>query len=822
MVMDIYKRSLRALEWDKLKKFLSGFCQTTDGKQESLESELYDELSIVQTLLGETEEAHALLEDKSLPSLLDLPDIKETLIRLKADASLNVNELWNIRSVLSKASLLKSSFASLTERGMPRLNKWIEQIQLVKTVRNAIELAIDDQGNVRDEASTELRALRQAHAQIQATIQEQLGSIIHSSASSKLLQEPLYTQRNGRYVVPVIASMRISFPGIVHDTSASGLTVYIEPASIIALSNNLRIKEAEIEHEIETVLTILTGFAKDRYDDIAKTYRAIIELDKIFARARLSTAYSGVVPLLSEDGQFQLYDARHPLLILQDPSRQVVANDVTLGMTSKANSDHGQTLVITGPNTGGKTVLLKTIGLLSLMLKAGLMLPVKCGSTARLFKDIYADIGDDQSLEQSLSTFSSHLQNIKQIVNEANTQSLVLLDEIGGGTDPREGAALAQSILEYLNRAGTITIVSTHLSELKTMGYTDSNFVNASFAFDDVNLIPTYRLRIGVPGSSHAITIAQNLGLNQAIIKRTNELLENLKNDRQYSIDLIEKRLGELKESQENAQAYETKASELYKLYEIKLQQLEAEGDKLKRVYADKLANELQESRNVIRELTAQLQKQPTLARLQAAQMRLKTLKEEGKWSDQPSSGLSCLDQSQNIKIGQALYIPSLNKMAVVESLPKEIDKLDNPTIQLRAGNVRIKVPLSDLRASPVTVGNAAKKRKRPIDGVKQIANNLNKVPHEQESTVLSTFVRTELNTLDLRGQRVEKALSSLSVFLDAGARHHVSPLMVIHGHGTGALKAAVREELSNTIYKITFRPGDHIEGGDGVTLIFL
>jgi DNA mismatch repair protein MutS2 len=820
--MDIYKRSLRALEWDKLKKFLSGFCQTTDGKQESLESELYDELSIVQTLLGETEEAHALLEDKSLPSLLDLPDIKETLIRLKADASLNVNELWNIRSVLSKASLLKSSFASLTERGMPRLNKWIEQIQLVKTVRNAIELAIDDQGNVRDEASTELRALRQAHAQIQATIQEQLGSIIHSSASSKLLQEPLYTQRNGRYVVPVIASMRISFPGIVHDTSASGLTVYIEPASIIALSNNLRIKEAEIEHEIETVLTILTGFAKDRYDDIAKTYRAIIELDKIFARARLSTAYSGVVPLLSEDGQFQLYDARHPLLILQDPSRQVVANDVTLGMTSKANSDHGQTLVITGPNTGGKTVLLKTIGLLSLMLKAGLMLPVKCGSTARLFKDIYADIGDDQSLEQSLSTFSSHLQNIKQIVNEANTQSLVLLDEIGGGTDPREGAALAQSILEYLNRAGTITIVSTHLSELKTMGYTDSNFVNASFAFDDVNLIPTYRLRIGVPGSSHAITIAQNLGLNQAIIKRTNELLENLKNDRQYSIDLIEKRLGELKESQENAQAYETKASELYKLYEIKLQQLEAEGDKLKRVYADKLANELQESRNVIRELTAQLQKQPTLARLQAAQMRLKTLKEEGKWSDQPSSGLSCLDQSQNIKIGQALYIPSLNKMAVVESLPKEIDKLDNPTIQLRAGNVRIKVPLSDLRASPVTVGNAAKKRKRPIDGVKQIANNLNKVPHEQESTVLSTFVRTELNTLDLRGQRVEKALSSLSVFLDAGARHHVSPLMVIHGHGTGALKAAVREELSNTIYKITFRPGDHIEGGDGVTLIFL
>ncbi len=821
--MDIYKRSLVSLEWDKLKDYLSWHCETEAGKNESLAVELHDHLSIVQSLLAETEEAHSLLVDKSLPSLANFPDISSTLERIGAGAPLNVMELLHVRAVLLLARSVRSSMSLLSDADFPFLTKWVRQLRLVESVKEAIELAIDAHGNVRDEASTELKDLRLAHGQIKDVIKEKLANIIHSSEYSKALQEPLITQRNGRYVLPVNASMRTAFPGIVHDSSASGLTVYVEPTSIIGLSNDLRLKEADIEREIEHILSILSGYATEHYDEIFQTYRVIIELDKIFARARLGSTYGGTIPSVADDSNLQLYNARHPLLILQNFSREVIGNDITLSVSSNFRGDQGQTLIITGPNTGGKTVLLKTLGLLAIMVRAGLMLPVKSGSHARIFKEIFADIGDEQSLEQSLSTFSGHLLNIKQIVEQAGTQSLVLLDEIGAGTDPREGAALAQAILEQLHQLGAWTVVTTHLSELKAMGYANGSFVNASFAFDAVNLVPTYKLLIGIPGSSQAITIAQCLGLNQSIVDRTNELLKNSKDVLQQSVDAVERQMSELRQSKEKARANELKADELCHSYESKLQRLASESQALQQDYASKLAGELDHSRKVIRELTAELQKQPSLAKAQSAQLQLQSIKDEVKRFKRPTAEIGDLGSLEDLTAGQIVFIASINQTAVIEEVPKDFQKQSNPIIQLRAGNVRIRVPLSDLRSLGKTsvAKDKVKSRRKSLQNPSNLkSNRLTMSASSQSAIVGDVFVRSASNTLDLRGQRVENALILLASFLDTSIHNSITPLMVIHGHGTGALKAAVRQELLNA--NIEFRPGDSHEGGDGVTLISL
>ena len=823
--MEITKRSLRSLDWDKLKYYLSSHCETPSGKSESLEIDLQDVLSIVRELLGETQEAHFLLTAKFLPSLHKCPEMRSILERLASGAPLNVKELFDLREVLITSNSVKTSLSSLDEENFAHLSKWVKQLRSVERVVGAIDFAIDEQGNLRDEASSELRSLRASESQIKSSIKEQLSRLIHSSELSKALQEPLYTQRNGRYVLPVIASMRISYPGIIHDSSASGLTVYIEPSSIIPLSNNLKVKQVEIEHEIERILNVLSGLARERYDEIAQTYRVIIELDKIFARARLGITYDGTIPLLTEEQRLQLYDARHPLLILQNASHNVIGNDIVLGASNNSQGEEGQALIITGPNTGGKTVLLKTIGLLSVMVRAGLMLPVKAGSTLCIFKEIFSDIGDEQSLEQNLSTFSAHLVNVQQLISQSGNRSLILLDEIGAGTDPKEGAALAQAILEHLQMLGAITVVTTHLSELKSMGYSGSNFINASFAFDAENLVPTYKLRLGIPGSSQAVTIAKCLGLKQSIVERTNELLTDSKDKLQQTIDDFEERLSELQLSREEAKADEKKASELRLLYETKLEQLTNESEILQQEYAAQIAIELEQSKKLIKELTADLQKQPNLAKVQSAQLKWQTIKDELKQFNKPVPKAGDSIPPQLLEKGQKVFVASIGQIAVVEEIPKDLEKQSDPIIQLRSGSIRIRLPLSEIRASDKNTSGTEKLGRNTTTAttkraINRAVNQRSQTEFIQAPTRLNIFVRTASNTLDLRGQRVEHALSLLAAFVDTCVHHSISPSMIIHGHGTGALKSAVREELSKD--NLEFQPGDNYEGGDGVTLVFL
>jgi DNA mismatch repair protein MutS2 len=804
--VDIISRTCKSLEWDRLKEFLSLESFTTWGKELCLDLEPHTEKALIRELLAETDEAASLIQARTALATQGLPELRETTQRLSAGAALSVRELLDVRNTLRLSRAAKNSLSLLETATFPALTKFIPQLHALENLVRSIDDAIDDSVQVRDSASTKLGALRREVHRIDVQIKEELTRIIHSSTLSKSLQEPLYTQRGGRYVLPVQASMRQNIPGIVHDSSASGLTVYVEPMAVLELANRMRMRETEIEYEIARILEELTSAASKHSGEIESSYRTMIELDFIFARARLALKYNGTLPGISEDGVLDFKAARHPLLILQEKSAvsSVVPNDLKLG------GEH-RTLVITGPNTGGKTVLLKTVGLLSLMVRAGLLLPVSSGSQAVIFSNISADIGDEQSLEQSLSTFSSHMQNIVEIVRNAHQGSLLLLDEVGAGTDPREGAAIARAVLERLNESGAITITTTHFGELKILAYTQPGFLNASLDFDEETLSPTYRLRIGVPGSSKATTIASRLGLGSDIVERANALVLQEAQDLQQVIERLELKLRELAVQEEYTRQDRAKAQQLADEADRRMHELEREQKKLRSQYANEIEDEFKIARDSLREMIASLQRQPSSQRAQQAQKEIDILRKELKWIEpvvQAQAGPA------KLTVGQSVRVLSLNQIGTVESLPEDEQKSGDAVATVRAGAMRIKVPLTDLQPVVAQGGSKAAKSAKPPQPRKQSTRQ------STQDFSAPIFVRGGSNTLDLRGQRLEPAMASFERFLDESLLNHVSPIMIIHGHGTGALKSAVREILKTSNYPVQFRPGENYEGGDGVTII--
>ena len=825
--MDTGSGTLRALEWDKLVFHLAAECQAPTSRQQILSLPLPTERLTIERLLAETAEAASLLANHSLSFLDQLRDLASILKRARAQATLSTEELKAVRITLLLSKLAKGSLSHLPSESFKCLPEYASRLSLVANVHQAIDIVIDENGEIKDDASPHLKTLRKQTHDIDDKIKDELNHLIRSADLAKAIQEPLYTVRNSRYVLPVVASMRTLVPGIVHDSSASGLTVYVEPLAVVELSNTLRLKECEIEQEIMRILTEASKLIAAHSDEIEQSQTTLIELDKIFARARLGIKYNGSIPAIAEGSAFELLEARHPLLALTSPSGKVVGNDIVLDGLSGSSAAQGTTLVITGPNTGGKTVLLKTIGLLSLMLRAGLMLPVKHGSTARIFNGIYADIGDEQSLEQSLSTFSGHMINVVQILNSAGRTSLVLLDEVGAGTDPKEGAALAQAIMEYLNTLGCLTVVTTHLVELKTLAYERPGFINGSFEFDEATLLPTYKLRIGMAGRSQATTIAQRLGLKPSVVERTRQLLTSAEKNIQDSIEALEEAITEASEREGQAKILKDAVTSLKEEYEAKLASLNEEAKAIRQAYLDKIGKEFSEAKDSIREITAELQRQPGLAKAQAAQVKLERVRQDLGWlnvaNDQPA------EPQDLLKLGTRVLIQSLNQSGVIDQVPSESSVQGDPIVQVRVGQIKLRVPLSDLRPdskqattgrtatkSPVIAHGARSKMSLRAGGSKE---HKSKAP---ETIGASVLVQTNDNTLDLRGLRVDEALSKLADFLNAAVFAGTSPLLVIHGHGTGALKSAVREELSGSDYAIEFRPGQRQEGGDGVTVIFL
>ncbi|MBS1997887.1 MAG: Smr/MutS family protein, partial [Cyanobacteria bacterium SZAS LIN-2] len=597
---------------------------------------------------------------------------------------------------------------------------------------------------------------------------------------------------------------------------------------VMELSNKARIKDSEIEREIERILTELSDALRPHRAAASEAYSALAELDLIFAKARLATKYNGIQPELSVDHTFNLIGARHPLLVLQNsrevPPRPVISSDVGL-------SGGAFTLVITGPNTGGKTVLLKLIGLTALMVRAGLLIPAASGSSVSLFDLVCADIGDEQSLEQSLSTFSAHMKNIVEIVSAASSEGgkkmLVLLDEVGAGTDPVEGAALARAVLEYLKERQVVTIATTHLGELKTIAFMDDGFVNGSFEFDEATLSPTYKLRLGVPGNSKAATIAARLGLKPELVERARALVDISAGELEEVVARLDKRLTELQLEKEHYQAESKKLAEWEQVLSDREGELSGEREKIRRDYAAKIEAHFKETEGKLKEMIASLQREPQMARAQKAREELESIKKDLGWLKPPSRDkpASRADIAPHLQVGNSVLVRSLNRIGTVQEVIKN-SAAEISTVVVNLGSMKVKVKPSELEAVSGKVKRTMlyEERARRLQGKGAAADSRGEerksfADHRGEPAV---YVRTQSNTLDLRGKRVEEALGLLDQFVDSCALGRVTPFMIIHGHGTGAVKSAVRDFLSTMTYPAQFRPGEIYEGGDGVTVVDL
>lgn len=817
---ELTAKTYRSLEWERLKSYLTAEAESDCGRKLCIGLEPVDSFEETARLLDETEEIVYMIQARSGFSAAGLPTLDEQLSRLQAGASLTAQDFLQIKSLLKISGLIKAGISLLPQESFPRITRYEKLLVSLPSLVAVIDNVIDDGANVLDTASDLLFQLRQEAARLQSQISSELQKIIQSSSQSKALQEPIYTIRNGRFVVPVNASHRAVIPGIVHDSSASGLTIYVEPLAVLELANKKRLKESEIEREIARILDELAERIRGHHDELENSYRTVGCLDAISARARLALKYDGRKPELIKNDvtSFVYRQARHPLLILQSDKESVIANDIDIGVQNKLE----RTLIITGPNTGGKTVLLKTIGIFALMMRAGLLLPTAQGSSATIFAEVLADIGDEQSLEQSLSTFSSHMQNIVRIVARSRQGTLVLLDEVGAGTDPREGAALAKALLEHLTASGAMTIATTHFSELKTMAYSEPIYVNGSLEFDEITLSPSYRLRLGIPGSSKATTIAHRLGLNEAVINRANELLETDKEDLQTTIELLEERLATLRNKDEELALAIEEAKAQKDLYEKQLHDENQKAERTRTNLAAKLEEEFNLSRDYVRHLIADLQKEPSIAKAQKVQKELATLRKELGWLEQRPDAV--FESKNRLQPGQSVKVRSLNQRGVLQSVDEKKGAEQESVAHVKAGNLTLKVPLSDLELlsdskqdSSLGKQSARKGSHRNARSHAPYTSDATNIAHSNQVRV---FVRTGDNTIDLRGQRVDEALSRLDQFINEAIVHERSPVMIIHGHGTGALRNAVRDALASNNSLERIRPGENYEGGDGVTIV--
>ncbi|MBL8082559.1 MAG: endonuclease MutS2 [Candidatus Obscuribacter sp.] len=800
--MNIQERSLRSLEWDRLIKELSLLAETDAGRLRLLALAPEQEsvpLAVARVLLSETTEAKAIISGRGEPTLGGLNTSFESLDSLAVGARLSAPELINLEKLLRISRLTRSSFNLLAPESFPCLKPIAEVLFARPVLEKDITLALEPDGTVKDSASHLLQRLRQDVRGLEERVKEELRSLIHRLAGSRALTDELYTMRHGRYVLPVNASMRYQVEGIVHDASGSGLTVYVEPLSVMELSNQIRLKQSEIEAEIERILAALSDSLRPFANNLRESLNSLIELDCIFARGRLAVKMQGESVELTTEPVLELKQARHPLLVLQGGDRQVVANDVSLGGDRRA-------LIITGPNTGGKTVLIKLVGLSALMVGFGLLPPLGRGSRLGLFDQVLSDIGDDQSIQESLSTFSSHMKNMVEILAAAHSgrRILVLLDEIGAGTDPREGAALSQAILEELQEASATVIASTHLGSLKTLAFRDNSFINGSFEFDEENLKPTYRLKLGVPGQSKATEVAGRLGLTAPVMARAQELLRSEKDGLDKVVEELSLKLSSVKQQELDLQ--DLRAELEQKLAGLSAR--EKELDKSRRAVQEeeraRLLADFEAARELVRQTVAQLQRQPDLKKAEQARRDLEGIKKALKWQEREPLP----ETAAQIAAGTRVRHLVLNRTGVVLELVGE-------TCLLQLGNMKVKARLGEIELLDKTMSagrqaNAGQARGQKHKPTFQAA----------EPAGVSVFVRTMVNTLDLRGKRVDEALGLLDSFVDGCVLGRISPFMIIHGHGTGAVKSAVRDFLKAARYTIKFRPGEQYEGGDGVTVV--
>lgn len=786
------EKALKTLEYYKIIDMLEAFATSSIGKNKCRQLRPLDNLTEIETMQQETADALSRIYQKGSLSFSGVKDVRGSLKRLEIGSTLGIGELLAIRSLLENASRAKAYSRRETENEhTDSLDNMFELIEPLSPLATEIGRCILSEDEISDDASTGLRQVRRSMKLTNDKIHTQLSSFV-SGNSRTYLQDAVVTMRNGRYCIPVKAEYKSQVPGMIHDQSSTGSTIFVEPMTIVRLNNEMRELEIQEQKEIEMILSNLSQLAAENLDAIFDDVKLLSELDFIFARAQLAKSQNATEPRFNRDRIIDIKKARHPLI----DKHKVVPIDIRIGETFDL-------LIVTGPNTGGKTVSLKTVGLLTLMGQSGLHIPAFDNSRLSVFREVYADIGDEQSIEQSLSTFSSHMTNVVRFMETADSDSLVLFDELGAGTDPTEGAALAIAILSTLHDRGIRAMATTHYSELKVYALSTPGVENASCEFDVETLRPTYRLLIGVPGKSNAFAISQKLGLPLSIIERAKEQISQ-------EDETFEDVLSNLEESRKTIESEREELASYKEEIKTLKEQLEAKQDKLDQRKERIIAEANEEAHRILREAkdyadqTMRIFNKAGKDSMSAKELEKhrsdlrKKMDKAGKKValKTPQKQKSTL-RPQDLSLGDSVKVMSLNVKGTVSSKPDSKGMLF-----VQMGILRSKVHISDLQLidEPVITGPALTRT-----GAGKIKMNK------------SASVSTEINLL---GKTVDEAVSELDKYLDDAYLAHLSSVRIVHGKGTGALRKGVHNYLKRLKYVQDFHLAKFGEGDAGVTIV--
>ncbi len=779
-------RHYHTLELEKILNMLKEETSIEEAGELALKLEPQYSLDKVEQLLTQTEDAHMLIGRFGAPSFGGIGNVTNPLRRAEAGGCLNTSELLSIARALRVIKGVRDWHAHCSGVSTT-LDGYFRVLYTNPNLSDRITSCIIGADEISDGASRELSEIRRKMRIAASKAREVLDKIIHSSTYQKYLQEAIITQRDGRYVVPVKQEFRSQVAGLVHDTSSSGSTVFIEPMGVVNANNDIRVFKGEEEKEIERILFELSGLCAGCASDIVDSYHTLVELNLIFAKAHLAYKMKAVRPIMNDSGIIELKAARHPLI----DKNKVVPTDIRLG-------GDFDTLVITGPNTGGKTVCLKTLGLLTLMAMCGMMVPASDNSRLSVFRRVLVDIGDEQSIEQSLSTFSAHITNIISILKLCNRSTLAVIDELGAGTDPVEGAALAVAILEKLRERGAKIAATTHYSELKEFALKTPGVENGCCEFDVTTLRPTYKLLIGVPGKSNAFAISKRLGMEDDVIDRARELTSSESRQFENVVESLEVSRKELTDELERARQATVAA-----------QQKQAEAEKaLERAKLD-AKREVDMAKQKAQELAAKTRAQ-AYAIIDELEQAKKNKKYEAEQKSKFKTGMKELEETadpikeseqgdyklpRELKVGDNVLIFDIDKKAVV------LEKPEKDSVLVQAGIIKTRVKLNNLRL---------------------LQEDKVTVPKRKERTVTKDINSVVKNEIDVRGQTAEEAVMSVDSAIDSCQLTNVHMLTIIHGKGTGVLRSRIQQYLRHHKAVKSFRLGTFGEGESGVTIVEL
>ena len=782
------------LEWHTLLSYFKDLCYTETGKQycEKLQPLQYDDIITQYSKINCIKE---ILLIGHAPDFSGICDITALVDKASKGGTLLLDEIFKIRSFLIAQHRITAFFKSVQYD--TSIITELHAIDDCTSLYKQLTSSITDNGNLNENTYTVLRKIQKDINDIRHTIEKNLNNLIHSQTYQHALQDKIFTVKNNRYGIPIKSSHKGNIKGTILDISSSGATFFIEPESIHELNNALLFKEIELQREIDKILQILSSEIGAHAQQLKANAHILAYLDFCMAAARFAIKYNAHTPAISQTPYIECINARHPLLAIL-LKEKVVPCTITCGKSFNC-------LIISGVNTGGKTVLLKMLGLFALMVRHGLPITANPDSTVGYFEHVFVDIGDEQNIMQSLSTFSGQIKNIVRILNHANEKSLILIDEIIVGTDPKQGAAIAQAVLEHLADKKAIIAVTTHYSQLKEVASHQDKFENASVLFDIHTMQPTYHVLLGIPGASYTIEIAKNLSLPDGIINKALSLLDATSQSVDALLSKITEQSHALQQKEQELSLLKEELKNLQEEYNNKIKELQATIEKVTKEQATSFMNELQEYRNVIvnriREIQSMSMKDANTLIQDITGLQEKVKNTITSLQKPHENAVPCT--IHNAEKNARVYIPSLQQYGTIE----EVDTKEH-TVKVRMGSIASRFSFGDVYCVVESKKPVATKKKQPAV--------------KEETSSIPLTIQTQYNTIDLRGLRVDEALQKLDSELDVMIKRNIPSAVVIHGHGTGSLKKAVRDYVKHSFYAKNFRPGEPEEGGDGVTIIQL